>query len=292
MSKLLKGAAVAESLAEATRDRARKLESNSVKPTLATVRVGENPGDISYERSAGKKCADSGVAVRNVVLPAECGQAEVLEVIESLNADPSVHGVLILRPLPKRFDGETIRNALSPMKDVDGITDASLAGMLTGGGYGFVPCTARACVEILDFYGVSQEGKRVVVVGRSLVIGKPVALLLTDRNATVTICHTRTRDLPSVCREAEILVAATGHAGMIGREHLSAGQTVIDVGINVTENGICGDVSSADAYEITAACTPVPGGVGTVTSAVLASHVVVAASHAYQATLKEAALRG
>ena len=292
MADLLKGAAVAAALTETAKDRVQKLEANSVKPKLAIVRLGENPSDIAYERNAGKKCSDSGVAVNNVILPADCGQVEILDVIESLNTDPSIHGVLIFRPLPRHLDDDAIRAALSPMKDVDGITDASLAGVLTGKGYGFVPCTARACIEILDFYGVSLEGRRVTVVGRSLVVGKPVALLLMDRHATVTICHTRTKDLPSVCRDAEILVAAAGRAGMIGREHLSAGQTVIDVGINVTENGICGDVSSADAFEITAACTPVPGGVGAVTSAVLVSHVVDAASHAYRATMTEAALRG
>jgi len=224
MAELLKGAAVAAALIEKTKDRTRKLEANSVRPTLAIIRVGENPNDISYERNAVKKCVDSGVAIRNIVLPADCGQLELLNVIESLNTDNSIHGVLIFRPLPGHFDDETIRTAISPIKDVDGITDASLAGVLTGRGYGFVPCTARACIEILDFYGVKPEGKRVVVVGRSLVIGKPVALLLMNRNATVTICHTRTKDLPSICRDAEILVTAAGRAGMIGREHLSAGR--------------------------------------------------------------------
>ena len=292
MAKLLKGAAVAAALTEAASERVKKLESNSVKPALAIVRVGENPSDISYERSAGKKCADAGICIRNVILSADCEQAEILDVIESLNADPSIHGVLIFRPLPKHCDDDMIRAALSPMKDVDGITDASLAGVLTGRGYGFVPCTARACIEILNFYGVNPEGKRAVVVGRSLVTGKPLALLLTDRNATVTICHTHTKDLPSVCRNAEILVVAAGRAGLIGREHLSPGQTVIDVGVNLTEDGICGDVSSADALEITSAYSPVPGGVGTVTTAVLVSHVVDAATHAYHATLKEAVIRG
>ena len=291
MAELLNGAEVAAALTEATREKVIRLETNSVKPTLAIVRVGENPGDIAYEKSAMKKCAESGVAVHNVVLPAECGQIEMLNVIELLNINNSIHGVLIFRPLPKHLDDDAIRAALSPMKDVDGITDASLAGVLTGKGYGFMPCTAQACIEILDFYGVTPEGKRVVVIGRSLVIGKPVALLLINRNATVTICHTRTKDLPSVCRNAEILVAAAGKAGIIGREHLAAGQTVIDVGVNVTEDGIRGDVSSDDANEITAAFTPVPGGVGTVTPAVLVANVVNSALHAYYATLAEAALR-
>jgi methylenetetrahydrofolate dehydrogenase (NADP+)/methenyltetrahydrofolate cyclohydrolase len=256
------------------------------------VRVGENPGDISYEKSAGKKCADANVAVHNVVLPADCEQARMLDVMESLNSDHAIHGVLVFRPLPKHIDDDAIRAALSPAKDVDGITDASLGGMLAGRGSGFAPCTARACIEILDFYRVKPEGKRIVTVGRSLVIGKPVAMLLMGRNATVTICHTLTKDLPAVCREAEILVAAAGRAGMIGGEYLSAGQTVIDVGINVTENGIYGDVSSADADGIAAAYTPVPGGVGTVTSTVLAIHTVEAAWQASCATLEETTIRG
>ena len=292
MAEQLKGAAVAAAITEVTNEKIRMLETKGFKPALAIVRVGENPDDIFYERSARKKCESSGVVVRSVILPADCGQSELLNVIELLNTDRLIHGVLIFRPLPKHIDDDTVRAALSPMKDVDGITDASLAGVLTGRGYGFVPCTAQACIEILDFYGVQPEGKRVVVVGRSLVIGKPVALLLTNRNATVTICHTRTKNLPSVCRNAEILIAAAGRAGIICGEHLSAGQTVIDVGINMTENGICGDVSNDGALEITAAFTPVPGGVGTVTSAVLVSHVVKAALHSYQATMKEAALRG
>ena len=292
MAELLKGAAVAAAMTEVSADEVRRLEANNIKPALAIVRVGENPGDIAYERNAGKKCAASGVAVRNVLLPADCEQTRMLDVIESLNADNSVHGVLIFRPLPEHIDDDSIRAALSPMKDVDGITDASLARVFTGRNTVFAPCTARACLEILDYYGVSLEGKLVVVVGRSLVIGKPVAMLMVNRHATVTICHTRTKNLPSLCREAEILVAAAGHARMIGREYLSAGQTVIDVGINVTGDEICGDVSDKDACELAAAYTPVPGGVGTVTSAVLVSHVVSAAWNAYRATLKEATIRG
>ncbi|MCL2684345.1 MAG: bifunctional 5,10-methylene-tetrahydrofolate dehydrogenase/5,10-methylene-tetrahydrofolate cyclohydrolase [Synergistaceae bacterium] len=292
MAELLKGAAVAAAMTEVSADEVRRLEANNIKPALAIVRVGENPGDIAYERNAGKKCAASGVAVRNVLLPADCEQTRMLDVIESLNADNSVHGVLIFRPLPEHIDDESIRAALSPMKDVDGITDASLARVFTGRNTVFAPCTARACLEILDYYGVSLEGKLVVVVGRSLVIGKPVAMLMVNRHATVTICHTRTKNLPSLCREAEILVAAAGHARMIGREYLSAGQTVIDVGINVTGDEICGDVSDKDACALAAAYTPVPGGVGTVTSAVLVSHVVSAAWNAYRATLKEATIRG
>jgi methylenetetrahydrofolate dehydrogenase (NADP+)/methenyltetrahydrofolate cyclohydrolase len=292
MAELLKGDSVAAALTKTSEDRVRKLKANSVEPALAIVRVGENPDDISYERNAGKKCAAAGVAVSNVILPANCEQMRMLNAVESLNIDQSIHGVLILRPLPKHINDDTIRAALSPMKDVDGITDTSLAGVFAGKSFGFAPCTARACLEILDFYGVKPEGRRVVVVGRSLVIGKPVAMLLVNRHATVTVCHTRTKDMPSLCRDAEILVAAAGVAGMIGREHLSAGQTVIDVGINVTEEGICGDVSGADAREIAAAYTPVPGGVGAVTSAVLVSHAVDAAWHAYNATMKEAAIRG
>ena len=278
MAEILKGAPVAAALNEKLQARVKTLEAGGVKPTLAIVRVGEKADDISYERTAWKRCAAVGVEARGVTLPEDCGQPRLIEVLRGLNSDSLVHGVLLFRPLPKYIDDDAVRNSLAPEKDVDGITDASLAGVFAGIKRGYPPCTAQACMEILDFYGVDPKGKRATVIGRSLVVGKPAAMMLIGKHATVTVCHTRTADMPSACRNAEILVVSAGRPEIIGREYLSPGQTVIDVGINVSADGsLRGDVNFADAAEITAAVTPVPGGVGTVTTSVLLAHVVEAA---------------
>jgi methylenetetrahydrofolate dehydrogenase (NADP+)/methenyltetrahydrofolate cyclohydrolase len=277
-AKLLKGKDVADALNAKMAADIADLKSRGVNPTLAILRVGERPDDISYEKGATKRCETVGVAVKNVLLPADVTQDVLLTNVEALNKDESVHGVLIFRPLPKHLDEEAVRRALAPEKDVDGITDGSLAGVFTGSGEGFAPCTAQACMEILDFYGVDCKGKRAVVVGRSLVVGKPAAMMLTAKHATVTICHTRTVDMPSVVREAEIVIVAAGKAGAVTGEYLAKGQTVVDVGINMNDEGkLCGDVKFDEAEPIVDAITPVPGGVGSVTTSVLVSHVVDAA---------------
>ena len=278
MAEILKGAPVAAALNEKLQARVKTLEAGGVKPTLAIVRVGEKADDISYERTAWKRCAAVGVEARGVTLPEDCGQPRLIEVLRGLNSDSLVHGVLLFRPLPKYIDDDAVRNSLAPEKDVDGITDTSLAGVFAGIKRGYPPCTAQACMEILDFYGVDPKGKRATVIGRSLVVGKPAAMMLIGKHATVTVCHTRTADMPSACRNAEILVVSAGRPEIIGREYLSPGQTVIDVGINVSADGsLRGDVNFADAAEITAAVTPVPRGVGTVTTSVLLAHVIEAA---------------
>ena len=278
MAELLKGAAVVAALNEKMMKEIEGLKSKGVAPTLAILRVGERPDDISYEKGATKRCETVGVQVKNVVLPADVNQEVLMSNVEALNNDDSVHGVLIFRPLPRHLDEEAVRNALKPEKDIDGITDGSLAGVFTGNGRGFPPCTAQACMEILDFYGVNCTGKRAVVIGRSLVVGKPASIMLQQRNATVTMCHTKTVDMPSVVRDAEIVIVAAGKAGAVTADYLSAGQTVVDVGINMNDEGkLCGDVKFDDAEPIVSAITPVPGGVGTVTTSVLVSHVVEAA---------------
>ena len=201
-----------------------------------------------------------------------------LRVIAGINADAAIHGCLLFRPLPRQFDDRTVRAALAPEKDIDGITDGSLAGVFTNTALGYPPCTAQACLEILKFYGIPLSGRRAVVVGRSLVVGKPAAMMLDRENATVTLCNSRTRDLPEVCREADIVVVAMGKAGAVGAEHLREGQVVVDVGIHVNEEGkLCGDVQFAAAEPVVDAITPVPGGVGAVTTSVLIGHVVEAA---------------
>jgi methylenetetrahydrofolate dehydrogenase (NADP+)/methenyltetrahydrofolate cyclohydrolase len=263
---------------EATTALVEVLTAQGARPTLVIVRVGEREDAVAYARGATRRCEQVGVVVRELILPDDCSQAELVAAIQQLNSDDTAHGVLLLRPLPTHIDDDTARNTLAPHKDIDGITDASVVGVFTGEDRGFNPCTPQACLEILDHYGIEIAGRRVVVIGRSLVVGKPVAHMLLARNATVTIAHSRTADLPSVVREADIVVACVGRAGMVGIEHLSPGQIVIDVGINVlTDGSLAGDVDFASAQEIVSAITPVPGGVGTVTTSVLVKHVAQAA---------------
>ena len=278
MAEYWKGAPVAQAMTERLAVRADQLKGLSIVPTLAIVRVGERPEDLSYERGAVKRCEKVGIRVKQFTLPKESSHGDLLAVIGQINADREIHGCLLFRPLPPQMDEAAICAALDPAKDVDGITAGSLAGVFTGSGVGYPPCTAQACMEILDYYGCDLAGKRAVVVGRSLVVGKPLAMLLLGKNATVTLCHTRTADLASECRRAEVLIAAAGHAKMIGRDHLAPGQLVLDVGINVDQEGnLVGDVDFAAAEELAAAVTPVPGGVGAVTTSVLADHVIQAA---------------
>ena len=278
MSVILKGAPVVAAMNEANAARCAALREKGVVPTLAVVRVGAREDDLSYEKGVMARCAKVGVEVKQFLLPADAAQEELLGVIACINADPSIHCCLLFRPLPRQFDDRTVRAALAPEKDIDGITDGSLAGVFTNTALGYPPCTAQACLEILKFYGIPLSGRRAVVVGRSLVVGKPAAMMLDRENATVTLCNSRTRDLPEVCREADIVVVAMGKAGAVGAEHLREGQVVVDVGIHVNEEGkLCGDVRFGEAEPLVEAITPVPGGVGTVTTSVLVSHVVEAA---------------
>ncbi len=279
MTEILKGAPVAEALAADTASRAAALAARGVTPTLAVLRVGERPDDLSYEKGAMKRCAAAGVAVKNVVLPPDVTQEALMDAIRALNEDSAVHGVLMMRPLPAPLDNEAARRALDPAKDVDGITDGSLAGVFTGSGEGFAPCTAQAVVELLDFYQVPLKGARAVVAGRSLVVGRPAAMLLMAKGATVTICHSGTADLAAETRRGNIVVAAIGKLGFFGAEHFTPGTTVVDVGIHFDETigKLRGDVRFDEAEPVLSAITPVPGGLGAVTTAVLVKHVVQAA---------------
>ena len=229
-----------------------------------------------------KRCEQIGADVKNVVLPADVEADVFFAALESLNRDDTVHGILMLRPLPKHLDGERARRMLAPEKDVDGCTDGSLAGVFTNTPLGFPPCTAQAAMEILKYYEIPLSGKRAAVIGRSLVVGRPAAMMLMHENATVTVCHTRTADVPAVTREADIVIAASGQSESIGAEFLREGQTVIDVGIswNEAKQKLCGDVRFEEAEPLVEAITPVPGGVGAVTTSVLVSHVVEAAARA------------
>ena len=284
MATLLKGAPAAQALAERTAEKAAALRARGVVPTLAILRVGQRPEDLSYERGAVKRCDAAGVAVRSVVLPPDVSQASLEAAIRALNADGAVHGILLMRPLPAPLDDEAARRILAPTKDVDGITDLSLAGVFTGGGQGYAPCTAQAVIELLRYYGVPMKGARAVVAGRSLVVGRPAAMLLMAQGATVTLCHSATHDLTAETRRADILVAAIGRMGFFGAEHIGPGAAVVDVGIHADPDTgrLRGDVRFEEAEPVAGAITPVPGGLGAVTTAVLVEHVAEAAEKAVQ----------
>lgn len=279
MAQLLKAAAVVAAMKEGLLVRADALRAQGVVPVLAIVRVGDRADDLAYERGAEKRCASVHVDVRSVVLPETCSDSELQAELAALNRDRDVHGILLLRPLPGHLDEAAACAALAPEKDVDGVTEASLAGVFAGSGRGYAPCTAQACMALLDYYGINCRGKRAVVLGRSLVIGKPAAMLLLQKNTTVTICHSGTEDVPAVLREADIVIAATGKMESLGAACFRAGQTVIDVGMswNEEKQKFCGDVRFEEAEPLVDAISPVPGGVGGVTTCILAQHVVAAA---------------
>jgi len=283
MAEILKGKEVVAALKEKLIAEVEALKAKGVNPTLAIVRVGERPDDISYEKGAMTRCKGIGVDVKNFLLPADCTQDDVLKVIKEINEDKAIHGCLLFRPLPKTMDENFIRNQLDPAKDVDGITDLSMAGTYSCTPLGFPPCTPTACMEILEHFGIDLTGKKVCVIGRSLVVGKPAAIMAIQRNGTVTVCHTKTKDMKAVAREADIIIAAAGKAGVVGEGFFKEGQIVIDVGINFDDEGnMKGDVDFAAAEPVVAAITPVPGGVGTVTTSVLVKHVIEAAKRTIQ----------
>ena len=261
MARILKGKEVADALTAQMQQDVEELKAQGVNPTLCIFRVGERPDDLSYERGATKRAQTVGIEVKNVVLPVDVTQEAFDEAFKKVNEDDSIHGILLFRPLPKQLDNEKARQMLDPAKDIDGCTDLSLAGVFTNTKTGFPPCTAQAAMEILHHFGIQIKGKKAAVIGRSLVIGRPVAMMLMHENATVVNCHTRTVDVPSM------------------KEFTNPDQVVIDVGINWDEakGGISGDVDFEDVEPNVAAITPVPGGVGSVTTCVLIGHVVEAA---------------
>lgn len=279
MAEILKGAPAAASITEDLITRAEALKTGGTIPCLAILRVGERADDLAYERGALRRCEKVGIAVRQFILPADTDQAALMQAIEDINGDPAIHGCLMFRPLPKHLDEKAACGALAPAKDVDGITVGSMARVFSGMGFGFAPCTAQSCLEILRHYGVDPTGKRAAVIGRSLVIGRPVAMLLMSADATVTVCHTKTRNMQEIVREADIVVVAAGKAEAIGAEYFREGQTVLDVGINWSEakQKLVGDVDFEAVEPIVEAISPVPAGVGSVTTAVLCKHVIEAA---------------
>ena len=289
MAKQLLGKEVTDALNAKLTERAAALKQRGVTPTLGILRIGEDPSDLSYERGATKRAELIGIDVQKFVLPADANKEDVLFAIDQLNANDAIHGVLMFRPLPKHLKADTdeICNRLDPKKDVDCMTDLSNAGVFEGrADLGFAPCTPAACMEILDYYGIDCKGKNAVVIGRSLVVGKPAAMMLLGKNATVTVCHTKTEDLPGICRKADILVSAAGVLGSLTKDFVRPGQVIIDVSINWDANkpnskgglgAIAGDAVFAEVEPIVEAITPVPGGVGSVTTSVLMKHVIEAA---------------
>ena len=278
MAQQMLGREVSAAINDRVKAQVKELEEKGIVPLLRIIRVGEKSSDLAYERGALKKCSSLGIRTDRVLFPETVSETELLEAVDDANLDSRVHGVLLLRPLPKHLDQDRIANALLPQKDVDCMTDLSMSGVFTGKKLGFPPCTAQAVMEILTYYGVDPAGRRAAVIGRSAVIGRPAAMMLMQKNATVTICHTKTVNMDEIAREADILVAAAGHPRTVSASCVRKGQTVIDVGINVDENGkLCGDVDYESVEPIVERITPVPGGVGAVTTSVLASHTAEAA---------------
>lgn len=288
MAKLLRGKEVADALCAKLAARVDALWEKGFAPMLALVRVGEDPSDLNYEAGICKRAARIGVAVRRVILPETAEKAAILSALDMLNADRSVHGVLLFRPLPPHLKAvsDELFDRLAPEKDVDGMTALSGAGIYAGRGLGYPPCTPAACMEMLDYYGYDCKGKNAVVLGRSAVVGRPLAMMLLARDATVTVCHSKTADPAEICRGADLIVAATGKLRLLTKDFVRPGQTVLDVSTIWDETkpnakgglgAFAGDVDFDAAEPVVDAITPVPGGVGAVTTAVLMKHVIEAA---------------
>lgn len=277
MGQIIKGKPVADAItAELVKD-VEALKAKGIEPKLKIVRVGAREDDLSYERGALNRMEKCGIKAEVLEFPVDICQADFVKELKAVNDDPSVHGILLFRPLPKQLDMEEIKFIVDPVKDIDCMNPLNAEKIFEGDKTGYPPCTSQACIEILDHYGIDMKGKRAAVVGRSMVVGKPLAMLLLDKNATVTICHSRTQDLPGVCRQAEVVIAAVGRAEMVTGDFISDGAVVIDVGINVNSEGkLCGDVKFDDCVDKASMITPVPAGVGSVTTSVLAKHVVKA----------------
>lgn len=272
-----RGMPAVKAMAEDFKSRVAQLKDGGVYPKLAVVRVGEREDDIAYEKGIMKRFGAVEAEVEVIKLPVDIDEASFEQTIMRLNDDDKVHGILVFRPLPKQLNDDRLKEIIRPDKDVDSISMVNAAKVFAGDSTGYAPCTAQAVMELLEHYKVDLTGKRVVIVGRSLVVGKPLAMLMLGKNATVTICHTRTKDIEEECRRADILVACAGSAKMIKKDHTNPGQIVVDVGINFVDGVMCGDVDYAEVAENVAAITPVPGGVGTVTTSVLLKHTLESA---------------
>ncbi len=272
-----RGMPAVKAMAEEFKSRVAALKERGVYPKLAVVRVGEREDDIAYEKGIVKRFGTVEADVEVIKLPIDIDEESFEETIRRLNEDEKVHGILVFRPLPKQLDDNRLKEIIRPDKDVDSISMANAAKVFAGDKTGYAPCTAQAVMELLEHNKIDLTGKKVVIVGRSLVVGKPLAMLMLGRNATVTVCHTRTKNIAEECKRADILVACAGSAKMIKRDFTNPDQIVVDVGINFVDGAMCGDVDYDDVAEHVAAITPVPGGVGTVTTSVLLKHTLESA---------------
>ncbi|MFZ5352711.1 MAG: bifunctional 5,10-methylenetetrahydrofolate dehydrogenase/5,10-methenyltetrahydrofolate cyclohydrolase [Bacillota bacterium] len=275
MEKALKGKEVALFVKERVKAECSKLRSIGVVPTMAIVRIGDNADDITYEKSIIKSCSEVGIEVKSYILPDSINMNSFVKYIKILNEDEDIHGYMIFRPLPKQLDEVKIKYVIDHKKDIESMNPVSLSKVFEGETDGIVPCTPAAVIEIMKYYNIEMEGKNAVVLGRSMVVGRPLSMMLLKEDATVTICHSKTKNLKEITSRADILVAALGKANFITREYVKPGAVIIDVGINTDENGkLCGDVDYDDVYETAGRITPVPGGIGSVTTALLFSNIV------------------
>ncbi len=257
-------------------------EQTGVTPGLAVILVGEDPASQIYVRNKKKACEEVGFLSREYRLPESTSQEELLSLIDTLNADPEIHGILVQLPVPRHIDDKKVIARIDPKKDVDAFSWENVGRIMTGE-FDFVPCTPAGIMELLAEYGIDPSGKRAVVIGRSNIVGKPMAMLLLHKNATVTICHSKTQNLAEICREADILVAAVGKAKFVTEDMVKEGAVVIDVGMNRDENGLCGDVDFASVEKKASFITPVPGGVGPMTITLLLKNTLTSAKKARKA---------
>ena len=280
MAKILRGADALEAKCAELKDKVRRLRNEGTDPVLAIIRVGEDPDNMAYERGLVKRAEELGIMVEKYVMDEKATETTVIALIRRLNYDDDIHGVLLMRPLPEHMDDNKVRMTLDPAKDLDGITDVSIAGVFAGTDRGFPPCTPSGCIELLEHYGIRIAGKKAVVIGRSMVTGRPLSMMLMRKNATVTLCHSHTspEDLIRYCHNADLIFVMVGKPKTIKTEHVRPGQVIVDIGINVDKNGkLCGDTDFDNLLPIVKSITPVPGGVGAMTSVMLLEHLITAA---------------
>lgn len=273
-SQIIKGKPVADKITEDLKKEVKNLNEMGINPKLAIVRVGERADDLAYERGALKRCQNIGIETEVVELDENISQDEFIKAIHKLNEDDKVNGILTFRPLPKHLSEDEIKYEISPKKDIDCFNPINTAKIVENDKTGYPPCTPTAVIEILKHYDINLTGANIVVLGRSMVVGKPLSMLLLNENATVNICHSKTRNLPEIASQADILVAAVGRAKMVKKDYVKDGAIVIDVGVNVDDQGnLCGDVDMEDVLDKVSMITPVPGGVGAVTTSILATNI-------------------
>lgn len=277
MSQIIKGKPVADKISENLIKEIEILKEKGISPKLAIVRVGARPDDLAYERGALGRSKKVGIETEVKELPEDISQEDFIKELKTLNEDKDINGILVFRPLPKHLNEDIIKYEIAPEKDIDCLSPVNEAKLLEGDKTGFPPCTPTAVIEMLKYYNVEIQGKNAVVLGRSMVVGKPAMLLLLNENATVTVCHSRTKEMEKITSNADILVAAIGKGKFVKENYVGKDAVVIDVGINVDESGnLCGDVDFDTVMDKASMITPVPGGVGSVTTSILAKHVVKA----------------